>query len=68
MFFCVLRRDKKICNILKPFLKKKKLFFTGIDVIGNYLTEISKIFFLLNFTDFEQIFSMGDDGDTLIML
>ena len=34
-------RDKKICNILKPFLKKKKLFFTGIDVIGNYLTEIN---------------------------
>jgi glutathione synthase len=35
------RRDKKICNILKPFLKKNKLFFTGIDVIGNYLTEIN---------------------------
>ena len=34
-------RDKKICSILKPFLKKKKLFFTGIDVIGNYLTEIN---------------------------
>mgnify|MGYP000645416628 CR=1 FL=1 len=25
----------------KTFLKKKKLFFTGIDVIGNYLTEIN---------------------------
>ena len=35
------RRDKKICNILKPFLKKNKLFFTGIDIIGNYLTEIN---------------------------
>jgi len=23
---------------------------------------------LLNFTDFEQMFSMGDDGDTLMML
>ena len=34
-------RNKKICNILKPFLKKNKLFFTGIDVIGNYLTEIN---------------------------
>lgn len=34
-------RDKKICNILKPFLKKNGLFFTGIDVIGNYLTEIN---------------------------
>ncbi len=37
----LIRRDKKICNILKPFLKKNKLFFTGIDVIGNYLTEIN---------------------------
>jgi glutathione synthase len=37
----LVRRDKKICNILKPFLKKKKLFFTGVDVIGNYLTEIN---------------------------
>jgi glutathione synthase len=35
------RRDKKICSILKPFLKKNKLFFTGVDVIGNYLTEIN---------------------------
>ena len=37
----LVRRDKKICNILKPFLKKNKLFFAGIDVIGNYLTEIN---------------------------
>jgi glutathione synthase len=34
-------RDKKICNLLKPFLKKKGLFFVGIDTIGNYLTEIN---------------------------
>jgi glutathione synthase len=37
----LVKRDKKICTILKPFLKKKKLFFTGVDVIGNYLTEIN---------------------------
>jgi glutathione synthase len=37
----LVRRDKKICSILKPFLKKNKLFFTGVDVIGNYLTEIN---------------------------
>ncbi|CAO6129015.1 RimK Glutathione synthase/Ribosomal protein S6 modification enzyme (glutaminyl transferase) [Candidatus Pelagibacterales bacterium] len=37
----LVRRDKKICSILKPFLKKNKLFFTGIDVIGDYLTEIN---------------------------
>ena len=34
-------QDKKICKILKPYLKNKGLFFTGIDVIGNYLTEIN---------------------------
>jgi glutathione synthase len=34
-------RDKKICKLLKPFLKKNNLFFAGIDVIGNYLTEIN---------------------------
>ena len=34
-------RDKAICSKLKPFLKKKGLFFAGIDVIGNYLTEIN---------------------------
>ena len=34
-------KDNKICRILKPPLKKKGLFFTGIDVIGNYLTEIN---------------------------
>ena len=34
-------RDKKICNLLKSFLKKKGLFFVGIDTIGNYLTEIN---------------------------
>ena len=34
-------KDRKICSKLKPYLKKKGLFFTGIDVIGNYLTEIN---------------------------
>jgi glutathione synthase len=34
-------RDKKICKMLKPFLKKHGLFFAGIDIIGNYLTEIN---------------------------
>jgi len=27
--------------MLKPFLKKHGLFFAGIDIIGNYLTEIN---------------------------
>ena len=30
-----------ICKTIGPFLKKNGLFFTGIDVIGNYLTEIN---------------------------
>ena len=34
-------KDRKICKILKSYLKNKGLFFTGIDVIGNYLTEIN---------------------------
>ena len=35
------RRDKEICARLGPELKKRGLIFTGIDVIGNYLTEIN---------------------------
>ena len=34
-------RDKEICARLKPELKKRGLLFTGIDVIGPYLTEIN---------------------------
>ena len=34
-------KDRKICSKLKPYLRKKGLFFTGIDAIGNYLTEIN---------------------------
>jgi len=37
----LIKRDSKICKVLSPFLKKNKLFFAGIDVIGNYLTEIN---------------------------
>jgi glutathione synthase len=34
-------RDKEICARLGPELKKRGLLFTGIDVIGSYLTEIN---------------------------
>ena len=34
-------RDKEICQTIGPFLKKNGLFFAGIDIIGNYLTEIN---------------------------
>ena len=34
-------RDTEICKRLSPTLKKKNLFFVGIDVIGQHLTEIN---------------------------
>lgn len=34
-------RDREICERLKPELKRRGLLFTGIDVIGPYLTEIN---------------------------
>jgi len=34
-------RDREICEIIGPSLKEKGLLFVGIDVIGNYLTEIN---------------------------
>lgn len=35
------KRDLEICERLKPELKRRGLIFTGIDVIGPYLTEIN---------------------------
>ena len=34
-------RDREICNIIAPVLRAKGLRFAGIDIIGNYLTEIN---------------------------
>ncbi|MEM9146959.1 MAG: glutathione synthase [Pseudomonadota bacterium] len=34
-------RDREICTRLRPVLKERGLIFTGIDVIGPYLTEIN---------------------------
>lgn len=34
-------RDYWICNQVGPILKEKGLYFTGIDVIGDFLTEIN---------------------------
>ncbi|MGA7115925.1 MAG: glutathione synthase [Hyphomicrobium sp.] len=34
-------REEEICARLSPELKKRGLIFTGIDVIGDYLTEIN---------------------------
>lgn len=35
------RREEEICAIIGPELKARGLIFVGIDVIGNYLTEIN---------------------------
>jgi len=35
------KNDNLICELISPHLKNKGLFFVGIDVIGNYLTEIN---------------------------
>ena len=35
------RREEEICAAIGPELKRRGLIFTGIDVIGNYLTEIN---------------------------
>jgi glutathione synthase len=37
----ITERDQWICAQLKPILQKKGLLFVGIDVIGDYLTEIN---------------------------
>lgn len=35
------KRDRWICQQIGPFLREKGLLFVGIDVIGDYLTEIN---------------------------
>jgi len=34
-------RDRELCAIIAPELKARGLLFVGIDVIGDYLTEIN---------------------------
>ena len=35
------KRDRFICNEISDSLKKKGLYFVGIDIIGEYITEIN---------------------------
>ena len=37
----ITKTDQQICNRISGELKNRELFFVGIDVIGNYITEIS---------------------------
>jgi glutathione synthase len=48
-------RDKEICARLGPELKKRGLLFTGIDVIGPYLTEIN----VTSHTGIRQVHAFG---------
>ncbi|MDA1021401.1 MAG: glutathione synthase [Cyanobacteria bacterium] len=34
-------RDREICDKIKPFLLENGIYFAGVDLIGNYLTEIN---------------------------
>jgi len=34
-------RDQEICDTIGPMLKERGLIFVGIDIIGDYLTEIN---------------------------
>ena len=34
-------RDKEICHALAPLLRERGLFLAGIDVIGDFLTDIN---------------------------
>ncbi len=56
-------RDKEIIDVLGPKLKQKDLFFVGIDIIGDYLTEINvtsptgiKQINILNNVNLEKVF------------
>jgi glutathione synthase len=35
------KREEEICEIIGPTLREQGLIFVGIDVIGDYMTEIN---------------------------
>lgn len=37
----VTERDREICRELAPTLSRDGLYFVGIDIIGDYLTEVN---------------------------
>ena len=37
----VMARDREICRMLKPRLERDGLYFVGLDIIGDYLTEVN---------------------------
>jgi glutathione synthase len=51
--------DKKICQTVGPVLRDKGLYFVGLDIIGNYLTEV-------NVTSPTCIRELDESGKTII--
>jgi glutathione synthase len=37
----VTARDREICRVLRPRLERDGLYFVGLDIIGDYLTEVN---------------------------
>ena len=37
----ITKRDKELCNIIAPRLKQDGLYFVGLDIIGDWITEIN---------------------------
>jgi glutathione synthase len=37
----VTARDREICRMLRPRLERDGLYFVGLDIIGNYMTEVN---------------------------
>jgi glutathione synthase len=50
-------RDREICAAIGPALKEQGLVFVGIDVIGDYLTEIN----VTSPTGIQEIHRLGGD-------
>ena len=49
-------RDREICEALAPLLRQDGLYFVGLDVIGNYLTEVN----VTSPTGIQEINSLND--------
>ena len=52
----VTSRDREICKALSPLLREDGLYFVGLDVIGNYLTEVN----VTSPTGIQEINSLND--------
>lgn len=56
-------RDRELCEIIGPELKRRGLIFVGVDVIGDYLTEIN----VTSPTGAQQLVRFGGPDVTAVM-